>query len=83
MGAVELKDKLIQIINSSSDENYLKVLFDFAKHTNTSDDAIVAYTINGTPLTREQYIANNEEAVASFKRGDFKTTAQLREKFGV
>lgn len=82
MGAIELKDKLIQIINNTSDEKYLKVLFDFAKHTNISDDAIVAYTIDGTPLTREEYIANNEEAVASFRKGDFKTTSQLKEKFG-
>jgi len=82
MGAIELKDKLIEIIKSTSDEKYLKVLFDFAKHTNSSDHAIVAYTIDGTPLTCEQYIANNEEAVASFKKGDFKTTSQLREKFG-
>jgi hypothetical protein len=81
MGAIELRDKLIQLINTA-DEKYLKVLNAFVEQRETSDSDIVAYTMDGTPLSQEEYIENNNQAVASFKKGDFKTQSQMREKFG-
>lgn len=82
MGAAELRDKLIQLINTA-DEKYLKVLNAFVEQGKTSDTDVVAYTMDGTALSREEYIENNNQAVASFKKGDFKTQSQMREKFGV
>lgn len=82
MGAVELRDKLIQLINTA-DEKYLKVLNAFVEQGKISDNDVVAYTMDGTALSREEYIENNNQAVASFKKGDFKTQSQMREKFGV
>lgn len=82
MGAAELRDKLIQLINTA-DEKYLKVLNAFVEQGKISDNDVVAYTMDGTALSREEYIENNNQAVASFKKGDFKTQSQMREKFGV
>lgn len=81
MGAVELRDKLIELINTA-DEKYLKVLYDFAEQGNISKDTVVAYTMEGDALTKEEYIENNNEALASYKKGDFKTQSQMRKKFG-
>lgn len=81
MGAVELRDKLIQLINTA-DEKYLKVLNAFVEQRETSGSDIVAYTMDGTALSQKEYIENNNQAVASFKKGDFKTQSQMREKFG-
>lgn len=82
MGAAELRDKLIQLINTA-DEKYLKVLNAFVEQGKITDNDVVAYTMDGTALSREEYIENNNQAVASFKKGDFKTQSQMREKFGV
>ncbi len=58
MGAVELRDKLIQLINTA-DEKYLKVLYDFAEQGKASGDDVVAYTMDGEAITKVQYIENN------------------------
>jgi len=47
----------------------------------TANDDIVAHTIDGHPITRKQYIKNNEDAVASFEKGEFKSQSELRKKY--
>lgn len=82
MGAIELREKIIQLLNTN-DTSYLEAIFEFAEKKKESvvEEDIVAYTTKGEPLTKAQYIDNNEQAVASFKKGDFKTQAQMRQKY--
>ena len=51
MGALELKDSVLQYINSA-DERLLKVVK--AVIESYQENEIVSYTVNGNPLTRNQ-----------------------------
>ena len=82
MGAIELRNKIIELLNTEN-ISYLEDIFEFAekKKSSTSEKDIVAYTIKEEPITRSQYVENNNQAVASFKKGDFKTQSQMRQKY--
>lgn len=82
MGTVELKNKLIEIINTS-DERFLRMvnaLHKTYKEDNSAND-IVAQTIKGEAISRDQYIQSNNEAVASYQKGDFKTQKEILQKY--
>lgn len=70
-------EEFMKIINPEKIKRFEELL----NEEHLEDDQIVAHTANGISVTRSQYIKNNEEAVASFKKGDFKTSSQLRDKF--
>ncbi|QTE21097.1 hypothetical protein [Polaribacter cellanae] len=83
METVELKNKLVDIINSS-DERFLRMVK--ALHQTYNEDIsvkadIVAYTFKGTPLTKTDIVKNNREAINSIERGEFKTHSQIRQKY--
>ena len=83
MGAVELRNKLIEII-STSDERFLRMvnaLHKTYKEDISEEDEIVAYTIKGESLTKADIIKNNEEAIQSIEKGEFKTHSEIRQKF--
>jgi hypothetical protein len=82
MGAAELRNKIIQLLNTEN-INYLKGVFEFAEKSKQaiSDDTIVAHTIKGKPVLKSEYVDNNNEAVNSFQQGNYKTQSQLREKY--
>lgn len=42
---------------------------------------IVAFTINGTPISKQEYIKRNQQAVNSFKKGNFKTQGEILAKY--
>lgn len=66
MEALELRNKIIEIINTS-DERFLKMVN--ALHITYKEEEleeVVAYTVQGIPLTKQQYIKQIKEADTSF-----------------
>lgn len=85
MEIVELKNKIIEIINTS-DERFLhmiKALYDSYNFETINEEDVVAYTINGKALTKETIIKNNENAIKSINEGNFKTHNEIRDKFAL
>lgn len=82
MGKVELKNKIIEIINTS-DERFLRMVNALHKTYKEDEfgDDVVAHTMSGEAVTREQYIKNNMEAVASYQKGAFKTQKEILQKY--
>ncbi|MEM6719558.1 MAG: hypothetical protein AAF611_09600 [Bacteroidota bacterium] len=83
MGAVELRNKIIEIINSS-DERFLrmvKALHQTYKEDASTEEDIVTYTIKGEALTKADIIENNNEAIKSIERGEFRTHSEIRQKY--
>ncbi len=83
MGAVELRNKLIEII-SNSDERFLRMvnaLHKTYKEDISDEDEVVAYTIKGEALTKTDIVENNKEAIKSIERGEFKTHSEIRQKY--
>lgn len=81
MGAVELRNKIIQLLNTDN-ISYLKDIFEFAekKKSNTSDDDIIAYTVQGQPLNRKEYVRQIKEAEDQIERGEFITVQDLEKE---
>lgn len=81
MGAVELRNKIIQLLNTDN-ISYLKDIFEFAEKqkSNTSDDDVVAYTVQGEPLTKSMYIQKVKDAEASVKAGNYTTVEDLEKE---
>lgn len=80
MQAVELRNRLVQLINSV-DEDYLRDLFAFTEQKEADRNlGIVAYTVQGEPLTREGYIQKVKEAEANVKAGHYTTVEDLEKE---
>lgn len=77
MGALELRDNLLQYINQA-DERLLKVVK--AVMESYWEDEVVAYTIDGKPLTKSAYKNELKDAVAEIKRGEFTTQEDLEKE---
>ena len=83
MGTIELKNKLVDIINSS-DETFLRMvnaLHQTYKDNTSNESDIIAYTFKGESLTKADIIENNKEAIKSIERGEFKTHSEMRQKY--
>ncbi len=74
MGALELKNNILEIINNA-DEQLLKVVKNVID--NYQDDEVVAFSVNGNSLTRNQYKSELKNAIDEIKRGDFVTQENL------
>lgn len=77
MGALELRDNLLQYINQA-DERLLKVVK--AVMESYWEDEVVAYTIDGKPLTKSAYKNELKEAIDEMKRGEFTTQEDLEKE---
>ena len=77
MGALELRDNLLQYINQA-DERLLKVVK--AVMESYWEDEIITHTIDGKPLTKKAYKEELDEAVAEIKKGDFTTQEDLEKE---
>ena len=77
MGALELKDSVLQYINSA-DERLLKVVK--AVIESYQEDEIIAYTVNGNPLTRNQYKIELTEAIEEINQGKFISQEDLEKE---
>mgnify|MGYP000008761127 FL=1 len=85
MSTIELKNKLVDIINSS-DEKFLRMVN--ALHQTYKEDASnesdsIAYTFKGESLTKSDIIENNKEAIKSIERGKYKTHSEMRQKYAI
>ena len=77
MGAVDLKNIMIDYINNA-DERLLKVLK--AVVENYNEEAIVAYSVEGIPLTKKQYQTTLSEAEDSIEKGEYITQQDLEKE---
>jgi DNA polymerase III psi subunit len=77
MGALELKDSILKSLNTA-DENLLKIVKETIDNYNEED--IVAYTVDGIPLTRKQYKQKISDAVSDFKKGNHTTQEDLEKE---
>lgn len=77
MGALELRNDLLQYINQA-DERLLKVVK--AVMESYWEEEIVAHTIDGKPLTKNAYKEELKEAVAEIKRGEYTTQEDLEKE---
>jgi hypothetical protein len=67
MGALELRERVLEYIKTA-DERLLKVVKAVIESYQEND--IVAYTIDGMPLTRITYKEELQEAKVEIKRGE-------------
>ena len=70
-------EKFIKIVNPEKIQRFEELL----NSEITNDDEIVAHTIKGQPISRKKYIENNKEAIEAFKRGEFKTQSEIKQKY--
>ena len=77
MGALELRDSVLEYINTA-DERLLKVVKAVIESYQEND--VVAYTIAGNPLTRLAYKEELQEAIAEIKRGEYTTQEDLEKE---
>jgi len=78
MSNKDLRNKLLEYINLA-DDHLLFAVNDVIESYKI--DNAVARDVNGNPISRQEYIERNEKAVASYKKGSFKTQSQIREKY--
>ena len=77
MGALELRDSVLESLNTA-DERLLKVVKAVIESYQEND--VVAYTIAGKPLTRIGYKEELQEAIAEIKRGECTTQEDLEKE---
>ncbi len=74
MGALELKDSILNLLNDA-DEKLLQVV----KETidNYKEEEIVAHTVEGKPLTRKEYKEKLDNALQRVREGHYTTHEDL------
>ena len=77
MEAIDLRDNVLQYINQA-DERLLKVVK--AVMESYWEDEIVAYTVDGKPLTKLAYKAELNEGLSEIKRGEYTTHEDLEKE---
>lgn len=81
MSVNELQAKIKDLIHTD-DKSYLRAILAFAESKKIeNEEAIISYDFKGKSLTRKDYVSNNEEAIGSFKKGDYKTHDQIKKQF--
>ena len=77
MGALELKDSILNLLNDA-DEKLLKVVKEAID--NYKEEEIVAHTVAGKPLTRKEYKEKLDNAFLDYKKGNFTTQEDLEKE---
>jgi hypothetical protein len=74
------KNKFIEQFEQIKDVNLIERFETFlTKELNQKET--VAYSIDGNPISKKEYIKRNKQAVDSYKKGNFKTQKELLEKY--
>lgn len=87
MSTIEIKNKIVSKLNSIEDSSVLETVLNYVENlkdvysSKKISEEIVAFTIDGKPISKEAYIKRNEQAVDSFKKGNFKTQKEILEKY--
>lgn len=79
MNTMELRNKLLQSIHTA-DERLLRIVNAVFESYQESEE-VVAYTIDGKPVSKQDYIQRNKQAIVSFEKGFFKTQDQMLSKY--
>ena len=77
MGVPKLRSEVEKLIKNA-DERFLNMVYAMANAYVNKD--IVAYSADGKPLTKEDYIKQIEEGLADVKAGRTISTAALKRK---
>ena len=77
MGALELKDNILELLNNA-DENLLKVVKEAIE--NYKEEEIVAYTVDGKPLNRKEYKEKLDSAMQRVREGNYTTQEDLEKE---
>lgn len=85
MSTLEIKNKIVSNLNAIEDSVVLETVLSYVmklkdSHKNSSEE-IVAYSIDGKAISKKEYIKRNEQAVNSYKKGNFKTQEELLNKY--
>ncbi len=75
MGTVELRNSILNKLNTIEDSAMLAKVLDFVD-TITTKEEIVAYTVQGEPLTKEKYIQRVNDA----EKGNFISSEELKKR---
>lgn len=77
MGALELRESILESINTA-DERLLKVVKAVIESYQEND--IVAYAIDGKPLSRADYKEDLQAAIAEIKKGEYTSQEDLEKE---
>lgn len=81
MSTADLREKLHEYINNA-DERVLRIMSALVeRYENPDTEEPIAYTIQGEPLRRNEYIELNDQAEASYYKGQFTSHEQIRKKY--
>jgi hypothetical protein len=67
---------LQQFINIA-DDRFVTAIYEMMKNHLQNDESIVAYTADGQPLTKAEFVANVTEAHEDAKKGTVKNANEL------
>jgi len=77
MGARELREEVLKKVQDA-DERLLAMIKALAISYQESE--VIAYTVDGEPLGREQYKQELKEAKAEYKRGEYTAVDDLKKE---
>lgn len=77
MGALELRDSILESINTA-DERLLKVVK--AVIESYQEEEIVAFSVDGKPITRSVYKAELANAKLEIQKGEFTSQEDLEKE---
>ncbi|WP_035335097.1 hypothetical protein [Dokdonia sp. PRO95] len=77
MGALELREEVLRKVQDA-DERLLAMINALAISYQESE--VIAYTVEGEPLSREQYKQELQEAKAEYKRGEYTAVDDLKKE---
>ena len=80
MDLITRKNKFIQQFEQIKDVNLIERFEEFLNSELNGKEQIVAYSIDGEPLTKEMYINRVKKAEASIDAGNYTTVEDLEKE---
>ena len=77
MGAIDLRKSVLDIVKNA-DDRLLKLVKALAE--SYQEDEIVAYTVDGKPLTKSEYHKELLDAEAEIERGEYTAQEDLEKE---
>lgn len=77
MGVHKLREELHEYINQA-DERFLKMVYAMSKEYKKTD--VVGYTVDGSPITKENLIKRARAASKRVKSGDYISQEELEKE---
>ena len=80
MRALDLRNTIFNKLNTIEDFSMLKGVLEYIEDLKNDKNEIVAYTINGEPLTKEMYVKKVKDADVSVEAGRYTTMDDLEKE---